>query len=70
MIADEDLSYLIRNSIAYLNTGYRHFKELSDSDFALIDSMASLVMTNYVTFDYEFKEICWTWEYNRSKDVD
>jgi hypothetical protein len=69
MISDEDLSSLIRHSTAYLNSGYRYFGELSDSDFALIDSMASLIMTNYVTYDYEFKGICWTWEYNRSKDV-
>jgi len=63
----EDIDSLVRDTIAYLNVGYRHFGEVDNTTMLLIDQMANLIMTDRVRFDSEFKEICYMWEYNREK---
>jgi len=60
----DEIDSLVRDTIAYLNVGYRHFGEVDNTTMLLIDQMASLIMTDRVNFDSEFKTICYMWEYN------
>lgn len=64
LIQDEDISSIIFMTTELLRSEYNYTHEVTDSMIDLISTLARLIETVHIRYDYEFKELCWEWEMN------
>ena len=65
MIPDEtDIETIVYMTTELLRTEYNYTHDITDSMLDLISTLAHLIETHHIRFDYEFEEICWEWEAN------